>query len=299
MDLNRALTFARVVEDGGFTAAARTLRVPKSSVSRSVALLEEELGVLLLQRSTRKVELTEAGRIFYDRASRALAGLEDAEAAVSDLQGSLRGTIRVTAPSDAGVWIVAPLVARFVLRHPGVHVDALLTSRVVDLVGEGIDFAFRAAKITDSSFIARRLDTRELHLYAAPSYFARRSPPTTLEELATHECVLFRGDHGKTRWTLAGANGEESVEVRGPVNGDDFEFVHQATVCGAGIGLMPAFLANPSVERGELTRVLPSYCGPISTWHLVYPSSRYLPRRAVAFRDFILAELGHTPEKNG
>jgi DNA-binding transcriptional LysR family regulator len=218
---------------------------------------------------------------------------------VSDLQGSLRGTIRVTAPSDAGVWIVAPLVARFVLRHPGVHVDALLTSRVVDLVGEGIDFAFRAAKITDSSFIARRLDTRELHLYAAPSYFARRSPPTTLEELATHECVLFRGDHGKTRWTLAGANGEESVEVRGPVNGDDFEFVHQATVCGAGIGLMPAFLANPSVERGELTRVLPSYCGPISTWHLVYPSSRYLPRRAVAFRDFILAELGHTPEKNG
>jgi DNA-binding transcriptional LysR family regulator len=297
MDLNRALTFARVVEDGGFTAAARTLRVPKSSVSRSVALLEQELGVLLLQRSTRKVELTEAGRLFYDRASRAFAGLEDAEAAVSDLQGSLRGTIRVTAPSDAGVWILAPLVARFVARHPAVHLDVLLTTRVMDLVGEGIDFAFRAAKLTDGSYIARRLATVELRLYAAPSYFARRSPPTTSEELATHECVLFRGDHGRTRWTLRGAKGEESVEVRGPVNVDNFEFVHQATVLGIGIGLMPAFLAAGSLERGELTRVLPEYCGPLATWHLVYPSSRYLPRRAIAFRDFIVEELGDASEK--
>jgi DNA-binding transcriptional LysR family regulator len=294
MDLNRALTFARVVEDGGFTAAARTLHVPKSSVSRSVALLEQELGVLLLQRSTRKVELTEAGRLFYDRASRALAALEDAQSAVSDLQGSLRGSIRVTAPTDAGVWLVAPLVARFVARHPAVHVDALLTTRVVDLVGEGVDFAFRAAKITDASFIARRLATRELHLYAAPSYLARRSPPARVEELAAHDCVLFRGDHGRARWTLTGPDGEESVEVRGPINVDDFVFVHQATLFGAGIGLLPAFLGGPSVERGELARVLPAYRGPTTTWHLVYPSSRYLPRRAVAFRDFILSELGET-----
>jgi DNA-binding transcriptional LysR family regulator len=299
MDLNRALTFARVVEDGGFTAAARTLRVPKSSVSRSVALLEEELGVLLLQRSTRKVELTEAGRLFYDHASRALAGLEDAEAAVSDLQSSLRGIIRVTAPSDAGVWILAPLIARFVARHPAVHVDVLLTSRVLDLVGEGIDFAFRAAKLTDGSYIARRLATQPMNLYAAPSYFAVRSPPTSVEQLATHDCVLFRGNRGRVQWTLRGAKGEESVEVRGPINADDFEFVHRATVLGAGIGMMPGFLAAASVERGELTRVLPDYCGPIATWHLVYPSSRYLPRRAVAFRDFIVEELGATPEKPG
>src|ERR1700749_142164 len=117
MDLNRALTFARVVEDGSFTAGAKTTRGPRSSVSRSIALLEEELGVRLLQRSTRKVQLTEAGRGFYDRASRALAGLEDAEAAVSDLQSSLRGTVRLTAPPDAGTGILAPIAARFVERH--------------------------------------------------------------------------------------------------------------------------------------------------------------------------------------
>src|SRR5690242_7228079 len=114
MDLNRAATFMKVVEEGGFTAAARALELPKSSVSRSVALFEEELGALLLRRSTRRVELTEAGRLFYERASHALAGLEDAQAAVADLQSSLKSTVRVTAPSDAGVWILGPLVARFV-----------------------------------------------------------------------------------------------------------------------------------------------------------------------------------------
>lgn len=292
MDLNRAQTFAKVVEEGGFTAAARALHVPKSSVSRSVALLEEELGVLLLLRSTRKVELTEAGRLFYDRASRALAGLEDAEAAVSDLQGSLSGIVRVTAPADAGVWIVAPLVARFVALHPGVHVDVVLSARVVDLVTEGVDFAFRAARIADTSLVARRLVSREMRLYAAPSYLERRPGPKTVDDLATHECVLFRADHGKTRWTLLCPGGEKVVEVRGPVSVDDFVFLQRSTLLGLGIGLMPQFLALEHVTTGALVEVLPGHRAPLASWHLVYPSGRYLPRRAVAFRDFILAELG-------
>ncbi len=294
MDLNRASTFVRVVEEGGFTAAARALHLPKSSVSRSIALLEEELGVLLLQRSTRKVELTEAGRLFYDQASRALAGLEDAEAAVTDLQRSLRGSVRVTAPADAGVWILEPLVSRFVDQHPGVNVEVLLTGRVVDLVAEGVDFALRAAKITDTSLIARRLEPRPAALYAAPSYLARRPAPTSWAALAEHECVLFRGDHGRASWRLSGPAGDEVVEVRGRVSSDDFVFVHRVTVSGHGIGLMPTFLALPSVERGELVPVLPSYQGPLGVWHLVYPSGRYLPRRAVAFRDLVISELGAT-----
>jgi DNA-binding transcriptional LysR family regulator len=295
MDLNRALIFARVVEDGGFTAAGRSLRVPKSSVSRSVALLEEELGVRLLQRSTRKMQLTEAGRVFYDRASRALAGLEDAEAAVSELQSALSGTVRVTAPPDAGAGILAPVIARFVERHPGVHVECVLTARVVDLVADGIDFAFRASKITDSTLIARRLASRDGALYAAPSYLARRGTPERVEELAAHDCVTFRADQGRTRWTLSTADGEETVAVHGRMSADDFGFVHEAAVHGAGIALMPIFLAEPSLERGELVRVLPRYLGIRGVWHLVYPSSRYLPRRAAVFRDFVLAELGAAP----
>lgn len=292
MDLNRAATFVKVVEEGGFTAAARALELPKSSVSRSIALFEEELGVLLLRRSTRRVELTEAGRLFYDRAAHALAGLEDAQAAVADLQGSLRGTVRVTAPADAGVWILGPLVARFVEENAGMHVDVLLTSRVVDLVAEGVDFALRASKVTDTSLVARRLAPRDTGLFAAPRYVAKHGTPSRPAELSAHDCVIFRADHGRAQWLLSGPRGDEVVEVRGRITADDFVFVHQATVCGLGIGLMPKFLAAKSVERGELVPVLPTYQGFRGTWHLVYPSARYLPRRAVAFRDLLLAELG-------
>jgi DNA-binding transcriptional LysR family regulator len=295
MDLNRALTFVRVVEDGGFTAAARALRVPKSSVSRSVALLEAELGVRLLQRSTRKVQLTDAGQIYYDQASRALAALVDAAAAVTDLQSSLRGTLRITAPADASAGLLAPIIARFVEQHPAVYVECVLTGRVVDLVAEGIDFAFRAAAITDSSLVARKLAPLDGSLYAAPSYLARHGAPTQVADLAGHECVLFRGDRGRTRWTLSSASGEENVQVHGAISADDFAFVHQACLEGAGIALLPQFLAKPSFARGELARVLPGHLGIRGDWHLVYPTGRYLPRRAAAFRDFMLAALGPTP----
>jgi DNA-binding transcriptional LysR family regulator len=292
MDLNRAGTFVKVVEEGGFTAAARALELPKSSVSRSIALLEQELGVLLLRRSTRRVDLTEAGRLFYDRAARALAGLEDAQAAVTDLQGSLSGTVRVTAPADAGVWILGPLVAKFVEQHAAVHVDVLLSSRVVDLVAEGVDFALRAAPIADTSLVARRLAPRDTGLFAAPRYLAKRGTPSRPAEVSAHDCVIFRADHGRAQWRLSGPRGDEVVEVRGRITADDFVFVHQAAVCGLGIALMPKFLAAKSVERGELVPVLPAYQGFRGTWHLVYPSARYMPRRASAFRDLILGELG-------
>jgi DNA-binding transcriptional LysR family regulator len=292
MDLNRATVFVKVVEEGGFTAAARALELPKSSVSRSVSLFEEELGVLLLRRSTRKVELTEAGRLFYDAASRALVGLEDARATVSDLQGSLRGTVRITAPADAGTWVLGPLIARFVEQNPGVYVEVLLTTRVVDLLAEGVDFALRASKITDTSLVARRLAPRDTGFFAAPRYLERRPAPTRPAELSSHDCVIFRADHGRAQWLVSGPTGDEVVEVRGRVTADDFVFVHQATVCGLGIGLMPKFLAAASLARGELVPVLPTYQGFRGAWHLVYPSARYLPRRAVAFRDAILAELG-------
>jgi DNA-binding transcriptional LysR family regulator len=295
MDLNRAAVFVRVVDEGGFTAAARVLRLPKSSVSRSVALLEQELGARLLQRSTRKVRLTEAGTAFYERAARGIAGVEEAADAVGDLQGTLRGRIRVTAPPDAGVWMLAPLVARFVAMHPGVHVELALTGRVVDMVTEGFDFAFRAAPMHDSSLVARKLAPVEVGLWAAPGYLARRGTPVAVAELAQHDCLMFRADHGHVRWTLLGPEGEQSVEVSGPVGADDFAFLQQMAIAGAGIALLPAFLCRAASGAGALTRVLPDRATRPGAFHLVYPSARYLPQRAVAFRDFILAELAEGP----
>jgi DNA-binding transcriptional LysR family regulator len=291
MDLNRAAIFVRVVTDGGFSAAARTLGLPKSSVSRAVAFLEEELGARLLQRSTRRVHLTEAGHAFFERASRGLAGVEEAVAAVADLQGSLRGPIRITAPGDAGLWMLAPLVARFVALHPGVHIEMLLTNRVVDLVAEGVDFALRAAPMRDSSLVARRLTPVEVSLYAAPAYLAARGTPTTVAELARHACVLFRPERGRRTWSLIGPAGEESVEVTGPVGVDDFTVVQRMVVAGAGIGLLPSFICTAAMSDGTLVRVLPGHQAQPTTLHLAYPSARYLPQRAAVFRDFVLAAL--------
>jgi DNA-binding transcriptional LysR family regulator len=298
MDLNRAAVFVRVVDEGGFTAAARALRLPKSSISRAVALLEEELGARLLQRSTRKVRLTEAGTAFYERAARGIAGVQEAADAVADLQGTLRGRIRLTAPADAATWLMAPLIARFVAEHPAVHVELVLTARVVDLVTEGFDFAMRAAALTDSTLVARRLAPVEVRLYAAPSYLARRPAPATVAELAQHDCVLFRPERGRATWTLRGPDGDaQQVSVRGPIGADDFAFLQQAAVAGAGIALLPSFLCRAAgAAPGALVPVLPGFATPAAgNWHLVYPSARYLPRRAAVFRDLILAELGEAP----
>jgi DNA-binding transcriptional LysR family regulator len=291
MDLNRVATFVRVVDEGSFTAAARVLRLPKSSVSRAVSLLESELGAQLLARSSRKLRLTEAGSAFYERASRGISGVQEAAAAVADLQGLLRGPIRITAPVDAGVWMLAPLVAEFVAEHPAVKVDVVLTGRVVDLVADGFDFALRAAPLADSSMIARKLTPVPLGLYAAPSYLARKGTPRSLAELAQHDCILFRADRARATWKLRGPLGDESVTVSGPVSADDFSFVQRVVQAGAGIGFMPSFLFEKKRTQG-IVRVLPAYVSEgEAPFSLVYPSARYLPQRAAVFRDFLLGKL--------
>jgi DNA-binding transcriptional LysR family regulator len=292
MDLNRVSIFVRVVNEGGFSAAARALGLPKSSVSRAVALLEEQLGVRLLQRSTRKVRLTGAGTAFYEGASRGISGLEEAAAAVSDMQSALRGLIRITAPGDAGVWLLEPLISRFVLEHPGVHVETVLTGRVVDLVEEGFDLAVRASRTLDPSLIARRLKSPEVGLFAAPAYLARRGTPARVTDLAEHDCVLFRAVRGRTEWTLIGPGGPETVEVSGSIGSDDFAYVRAALLSGVGIGLLPSFLCPRGADGEVLQRLLPAYLAPTPPLNLVYPSARYLPHRVGVFRDYLVAALG-------
>ncbi|AKF08926.1 LysR family transcriptional regulator [Sandaracinus amylolyticus] len=288
MDLHRAAIFVKVVDERGFTAAARALDLPKSSVSRAVALLEQELGARLLRRSTRSVALTEAGAAFYERASRGLAALSEAREAVVDLEATLRGPIRVTTAVDAGVWLLAPVVGAFVAQHPDVLVDVVLTGRVVDLGEEGIDLALRAGPIRDDTLVARRLPRVDFALVASRAYLDANGTPKRVAELAQHRCVLFRGVRGRATWTLTGPRGEESVEVRGVVNADDFSFAHQAVAAGAGIGLLPAF---DGITGADVVRVLPRYGAPGAPFHLVYPSARYVPRRVAVFRDFLLETL--------
>lgn len=299
MDLNRVSAFVRVVHDGSFTAAAKTLGLPKSSISRSVTQLEQDLGIRLLHRTTRQLHLTDAGAAFYDRVARALTDINEATVAAADTQAELRGPVRITAPVDIGVWALAPIVARFVRKHPLIRVELSLTGRVVDLVAEGFDLAVRAGPLRDSSLIARRVGELQSVAYASPKYLARRGgEPKTVKDLAAHDCVLFRATNGKATWELAGASGaKESVEVTGPVATDDLSFVRKAVMTGCGIGILPTFLCARAEVSGHLVRVLPDWALNGAVLHLAYPSARFVPQRVVVLREYFLRELGKSAKR--
>ena len=289
MDLNRAATFVRVVEAGSFTAAATALQLPTSSVSRSVSKLEAELGVTLLERTTRKVSLTDAGRAYFERARDAIAGLDEAGVLAVDAAREPHGIVRVAVPPDMGTHL-ALIVSAFVARYPRIHVDVTFTGRGADLVGDVVDIAIVIGKLDDSSLIVRKLGTTTQRLYAAPSYLERRGKPRSVSDLARHDAVLFHGSAGAGKWDLVGPGGKESVEVHGAVSGDHHSFVFESVVAGLGIGLLSTCFAEPAVEDGRLIAVLPKYGCLGAVQSLVHPS-RHLPHRVGLLRDFLTAQL--------
>lgn len=290
-DLNHVDTFVRVVEAQSFTAAARALGVPKSTVSRRVSALEEALGVRLLRRTTRKLSLTEAGTSYFDRASRALSAMYEASVAASDADAEPRGIVRMTAPVDLGSEILADLITRFAAEFPCIQIDLALTARRVDLVEEGFDLALRAGRLDDSSLIARRVGLSDGRLFATPAYLERAGTPKKVSDLTKHSFVMFRPRHGQVELTLEGPKGPEHVTVKGPIGVDDFSFVRRAVLAGAGIGLLPAVYCRSELEHGLLSRVLPKHAWKSAGLHIVYPSGRYVPQRVALLRDFLIKEL--------
>jgi DNA-binding transcriptional LysR family regulator len=294
MDLNRVAAFARVVHDGSFTAAAKALGLPKSSVSRSVAQLEQDLGARLLHRTTRKLHLTDAGSAFYERVARALTDIDEATNVASDTQAQPRGLVRVTAPLDIGVWALAGVVSRFVKKQSTIRVEVSLSNRQVDLVAEGFDLAVRAGPIRDQSLIARRVGTVEAGLYAASHWVKKNGLPTSVSDLSKFDNIVFRPLQGQGTYTLVTGDGrKEEVAVTGRLSADDLSFVKKSALAGAGIGLIPEFLCAREWMSGKLVRVLPEWSlGGGAELSIVYPSARFLPQRVAVVRDFLVAELG-------
>jgi DNA-binding transcriptional LysR family regulator len=303
MDLNLVTAFVRVVEQQSFTGAAKALNLPKSSVSRRVTELEEELGVQLLHRTTRKLALTEAGRSYYEQAERALSELHAAAESAAGMDTEARGIVRVTAPVDIGVMGLADILSEFLREYPDIHVELSVSSRVVDLVSEGFDIGVRAGKSRDASLVARRVGMAALGLYASPQYLKARGRPKTLDDLAQHDCVLFRAQHGKALWKLDGPGGETStVEVRGRLNVDEMLFVRQAIGVGLGIGLLPTIVIASCAHVSALEpveRVLPEFSmGGSAEVSVVTPSGPKRPRRVTLLRDFLVQRLTARCEKH-
>ncbi len=281
-----------MVGQGSFSAAATRLGVAKSSVSRRVASLEQRLGARLLQRSTRRLALTEVGERYHQQVVEALNGLRAAEDAVREVQDEPRGELRVTAPVDLGS-LLGALVAEFRVSFPKVIVSATITQRRVDLVREGFDLAMRAGELLDSSLMARKLDGGESVVAASPGFLKRYPTPTTLAEVAKLPWVLFRGNHGQMPLWWDDANGEPVI-VRGEVSGDEFGFVRAAVVQGAGVGAMPRFVAEEDFKAGRLVRLLPELPKLRTSLALVFPSREYMPAKVRAFTDFAVPWFSRT-----
>jgi DNA-binding transcriptional LysR family regulator len=294
IDRNRIATFVKVAEAGSFTAAAATLGLPKSSVSRSVAGLESDLGVLLVQRTTRKLSLTDAGRSLFRRVQQAMIDLDQAIVEVSDENDELRGPIRITAPNDFGELVLPGMIARFLERHPCVQVELALTGRRVDMVEEGFDLAIRAGALSDSTLMARRIGESDLGVFGSEAYLAKHGRPRTVADLARHNCLSMKASTGILPWRLEGPRGTVLAEVSGSLVADHFGFLRRAVAAGVGLGLLPTvdFSGGPN---DDLVRVLPAYGVRGGAIHIVWPSSRYLPARVAAFRDYLVEELTRCP----
>lgn len=301
MDLNDVAVFEKVVSEGSLTAAANRLNQPKSSVSRSLSRLEADLGVRLLQRTTRKLHLTEAGQLFFDRTRRVLGDLRDAEQAVTQLQEAPRGNLRMTMPVELGMKFVGRVVAEFMLRHPEVSIEVELSGRLVNLVEEGFDLALRIGEFRDSSLVARRMGNLSGRFFASPAYIGRHGLPRKPEELPDHEVVMFMQPRENTlqlfRQPLRGDDDQPAcrLAVKGRLTVNNSSMAADAAIAGLGIALVPAFLCAEAVAAGHLLPVLPEFRVCHGGLYAMYPSREHMPVALRMFLDFLGERMQEHP----
>jgi DNA-binding transcriptional LysR family regulator len=287
-DLNAAFIFVRVAQEGSFRGAARALGVPKTTISRKVAELEERLGVQLLQRTTRTQALTDAGAAFVEEAEGAFARLDAAEAAVKELQRAPSGKLRVTTTLHLGQSFLAPIVVEFLEAYPGVEVTLHLTDRAVDLVAERFDIALRAGALPDSTLMARLVVNGGYSVVASPEHLARHGTPRRPSELAGRPCLRFTkmGASARTVWPFGKGRRATEVAVSGRFVSDDFMCLRLAAERGLGIARLPHIIAAESIRSGRLVTLLDAYAPPSTPMHLVYVGGKHLPSRTRAFLEF-------------
>ena len=286
--------FARVVEVGSFSAAGRELGAAPSSVSRQIGDLEYELGVRLFHRTTRKLSLTEAGRLYYGRAAKILIEVDEAKLAVSQGDGTPSGILRLSAPASLGRHHIAPALAAFHEKYPAVQVVMAVTDRLVDLVEEGFDLAIRVGRMRDSSLIARLIGTGRRIVSAAPAYLERTGVPQVPADLADHNCLTFRSHPGSNVWRFKGPAGTSEVRARGSLFANDGEALAAAAVAGLGVILVPEWLTGKELRRGRLVELMPGFQAvPRETpLYAVYAHQRHLPPKVRAFVDFLVERFG-------
>ena len=282
MDLDGIAVFVKVVQAGSFSQAAKLLNMPNSTVSAKVAALEKRLGVTLLQRTTRRLHLTEPGAGYFRRCLQALEGLQAAESELESERSETKGVLRLTAPVELGRSALPPVLDVLMKRHPAIKIDLIITNRLVDLVAENIDVAVRAGPLKDSALIAKRFVLGQFGLWASPSYLKNNSVPRNPDELKEHDCLRFAPFTGRK---LQLTNGRERAQIAlaGRITADDFEALRALAVLGWGIALLPSFLCAEEAKERKLVSVLPNWRGDSVTISVVYPAQRFVSPKIRAF----------------
>ncbi|MBR0568112.1 LysR family transcriptional regulator [Azoarcus sp. L1K30] len=292
-DANDLLIFARVIELGSFSRAADRIGLPKSTVSRRINLLEERLGERLIQRTTRRLQLTEFGQALLEHARQVAAEVEAVQSFAAHRQAQPSGRLRVSMPSDFATLLLTDMLGAFVGLHPAISLELDLSPRRVDLLGEKFDLAIRIGELPEDSLLAaRRLATTTNGLYAAPDYLAGHGTPEAPAELPSHSALRLLGGNGEpVKWTLQ--RGEERLQIMpaGRITANSPELLIRMARAGAGIAAVPDYFAAPYLRRGELRRVLPDWCLPSNTVWAVFPGRRLMPAKTRAFIDMLISAL--------
>lgn len=290
--LEQVEAFVAVAELGGFAAAAARIGRDASAISRRVGILEERLGIRLLARTTRKVALTDAGRIFYRRAQAALDELATASEEAIAGAGIVRGTLRIAVPNTFGRLWVSPLLPEFCRAYPQIRLDVHFDDRYVDLISDGFDAAIRVGVMQSSTLVSRRIAGRQSLLYAAPAYLKRRGTPRSPDDLAGHDCIGFTGHAFWPDWPLQKGAQRKTIKPQGPLITDNSEANLCAAIAGLGVVLTSDWLAGAAVKTGQLAHILPGWsAGGEGAVYVVMPPGKLVPAKTRAFVDFIGEEF--------
>jgi DNA-binding transcriptional LysR family regulator len=285
-DLNEIQCFVKAVELKSLTAAAKALELPKSSVSRKIRDLESRLGLTLMTRTTRALNLTEPGRHFFEKAALALKEIDFAEELLDGEHQEVEGTLKVTAPYDFVVGSFNDLVTAFLKDHPKVRVEALMTDRVVDLIAEGFDCAFRAGELEDSTLIARKIQSVDIVLIASSQYLKERGTPKSLAELDRHECIGFAPEGTVLKWTLKGPTGKKEYHPKGRLILNSMLAVKDTVLKGGGVGLLPMNFMDAELKDRSVRIVCGDWRLVGNPMHLVFPGQKYLSPKLRAFIEY-------------
>lgn len=288
--------FVAAVEEGSLTAAARRFDLSASMAGKHVSALEGELNVRLLQRSTRKLNLTDAGRAYYERCKRILEELDDANREASDAHRDMRGTLRVAAPVTFGTMHMSEVVAHYLERHPRLNIEVSLDDRYVDLQEQGVDVAIRIGRLPDSQLIARRLAPGRMTICASPALLAREGVPKRPEDLRDTPRVAFSEAVSIKGWRLTDELGRDHV-IDGPerLRANNMQMLLSAALAGIGVAYGPTFVFGPYIRAKQLVQLLPHCHVPELTVYAVYPTARYVPSRVRSFIDYLADSFGDWP----